>query len=96
VRGVTHPYPGAFCALNGRRLFVWESGIAAETGRRGAPGEIVSAAAGGGAVEVAAGEGSVWIARAQFDGAPEGPAAEVLFEVVSQLSRGGGPRARLE
>ena len=25
VRAVTHPYPGAFCSLGGRKLFVWES-----------------------------------------------------------------------
>ena len=97
VRAVTHPYPGAFCWLNGRKLFVWESRIAAEAGQRGAPGEIVSTA-GGGAVEVAAGEGSLLIARMQFDGAPEGAAAEVLSEILSEFSHGGGARAaaRLE
>jgi methionyl-tRNA formyltransferase len=97
VRAVTHPYPGAFCELGGRKLFVWESRIAHEAGWRGAPGEIV-AAGGGGAVEVAAGEGSVLIARAQFEGAPEGAAAQVLSEVLPEVSRGGGAgaRARLE
>jgi UDP-4-amino-4-deoxy-L-arabinose formyltransferase/UDP-glucuronic acid dehydrogenase (UDP-4-keto-hexauronic acid decarboxylating) len=101
VRAVTHPYPGAFCWLNGRQLFVWESRIAAEAGRRGAPGEIVSTT-GGGAVEVAAGEGSLLITRAQLDGAPEGAAAqvlsEILSEILSEVSRGTGSRtgARLE
>ena len=89
VRAVTHPYPGAFCALGGRRLFVWESRIAHEAGRRGAPGEIVSTAAGGSAVEVAAGEGSLLIARVQFDGTPEGAAAEVLSKVLSKDAHGG-------
>src|SRR6266481_2671890 len=41
VRAVTHPYPGAFCFAGGRKLLVWEVRIATETGRRGAPGEIV-------------------------------------------------------
>ena len=105
VRAVTHPYPGAFCALGGRKLFVWESRIASEAGRRGAPGEIVSTGDSG-AVEVAAGEGTLWIARAQFEGAPEDAAAEVLSEVLAQVSpevlgegsRTGGYRAcaRLE
>src|SRR6266446_3267507 len=96
VRAVTHPYPGAFCWLNRRKLFVWESRIAAEAGRRGAPGEIVSTA--GGALEVAAGEGSLLITRAQLDGAPEGVAAEVLSEILSEVSHGAGSRggARLE
>jgi methionyl-tRNA formyltransferase len=97
VRAVTHPYPGAFCTLGGRRLFVWESGIAHEAGRRGAPGEIVSAAAGG-AVEVAAGDGSLSITRVQFDGSPEGAAALILSEVLPDVlhGAGSGARARLE
>jgi methionyl-tRNA formyltransferase len=108
VRAVTHPYPGAFCSLGGRKLLIWESRVAAEAGWRGAPGEIVevATAAASEAVEVAAGEGSLWITRAQFDGAPEGAAAEVLSEVLSEIlsgvsseagPRGGaGVRARLE
>jgi methionyl-tRNA formyltransferase len=99
VRAVTHPYPGAFCWLNGRKLFVWESRIALAEGRRGAPGEIVGiVSAAGGAVEVAAGEGNLLILRAQFEGAPESAAAEVLSEILSQASHGAGPRAgvRLE
>ena len=96
VRAVAHPYPGAFCALNGRKLWVWESRIAHEAGRRGGAGEIISS--GGGAVEVAAGEGSLWITRAQFDGASEGAAAEVLSEVLSEVLPGAGSKAgaRLE
>ncbi len=104
VRAVTHPYPGAFCSFGGRKLLIWESAIAAETGRRGAPGAIVEVASAdkGDAVEVAAGEGSLSITRAQFEGAPEGAAAEVLSEVlskvVSEVSRGAGSEAgaRLE
>jgi methionyl-tRNA formyltransferase len=102
---VTHPYPGAFCAFGGRKLLVWESRIASEAGRHGAPGEIVSTGESG-AVEVAAGEGALWIARAQFEGAPEDAAAEVLSGVLAQVSpeglgedsRTGGYRtcARLE
>jgi methionyl-tRNA formyltransferase len=97
VRAVTHPYPGAFCSLGGRKLWVWQSGIAHEAGRRGDAGEIVSSA-GDGAVEVAAGEGSLLITRAQFDGAPEGAAAEVLSEVLSGILHGAGLKAgaRLE
>jgi hypothetical protein len=55
-----------------------------------------------GAIEVAAGEGSVSIVRAQFEGAPEGPAAKVLSEVLRDVapdvSRGTGSlgSARLE
>jgi methionyl-tRNA formyltransferase len=40
VRAVTHPYPGAFTASKGRRLFVWETRLADATGGNGAPGII--------------------------------------------------------
>lgn len=39
VRGVTHPYPGAFTFLDGRKVFVWEAWPVAGTARAG---EIVS------------------------------------------------------
>ncbi len=89
VRAVTHPYPGAFCICGGRKLFIWESRIANESGRRGAPGEIVEMG-GDGAAEVAAGEGSIIVARAQFAGGAEGAAAEVI------AAGGLGAGARLE
>jgi methionyl-tRNA formyltransferase len=30
VRAVTHPYPGAFCEWEGRRLRIWETGAPSE------------------------------------------------------------------
>lgn len=38
VRAVTHPFPGAFTEMNGRRHYVWR---AEPTGGRAAPGRIV-------------------------------------------------------
>src|SRR5579863_4129264 len=70
VRAVTHPYPGAFCALGGRKLYVWQARIAAETGKRGEPGTII-ARGDDGALEVAASDGSVLVMRAQFEGGAE-------------------------
>jgi methionyl-tRNA formyltransferase len=77
VRAVTHPYPGAFCMLDGRKLFVWLARIAAETGNRGTPGEIIAEDAGG-ALEIAAGEGSIMLLRTQFEGGAESEARIVL------------------
>ncbi len=77
VRAVTHPYPGAFCGVAGRKLLIWQARIASESGTRGAPGEIIAESAGG-ALEVAAGEGSVLVLRAQFEGGAEGEARSVL------------------
>ncbi len=72
VRAVTHPYPGAFTALDGRKLFVWE-GAPAEG--RGEPGRVL--ASGLGSVVVGCGEGAYAVERAQFDGGPEVPAREL-------------------
>jgi methionyl-tRNA formyltransferase len=41
IRGVTHPYPGAFTALNGKKIIIW-SALPAEG--EGEPGRIVSVA----------------------------------------------------
>ncbi len=77
VRAVTHPYPGAFCFVNGRKLLVWEAKIGAENGAHGEPGRVVCETADG-ALEIAAGEGSVILRIAQFEGAAEGVAREAL------------------
>ena len=81
VRAVTHPYPGAFCFLDGRKLFVWQARIGSESGSTGAPGKIVRQSADG-AFEVAAGEGSVIVQVAQFEGEREGIAREVLSQTM--------------
>jgi len=35
IRGVTHPYPGAFTYLDGRKLFIWAAAPRTGTGREG-------------------------------------------------------------
>jgi methionyl-tRNA formyltransferase len=77
VRAVTHPYPGAFCFVGGRKLLVWEAKIGAENGTRGEPGKVVREMADG-ALEIAAGEGSVLVKIAQFEDGVEGIAREAL------------------
>jgi UDP-4-amino-4-deoxy-L-arabinose formyltransferase/UDP-glucuronic acid dehydrogenase (UDP-4-keto-hexauronic acid decarboxylating) len=79
VRAVTHPYPGAFCFAGGRKLFVWQARIGSESGSAEVPGTLVRELAGG-AIEVAASEGSVVVELAQFEGAAEGIAREVLSQ----------------
>ena len=81
VRAVTHPYPGAFCFVGGRKLLVWEAKIGAENGTRGEPGRVVRETVDG-AIEVAAGEGSVIVKIAQFEGRAEGIAREALSEAA--------------
>ncbi len=76
VRAVTHPYPGAFCTVAGRKLFVWQASIGAEEGRAGMPGQVVGTSASG--LQVAVGAGIVVVSRVQFEGEPEGSAVDVL------------------
>ena len=73
VRGVTHPYPGAFCFAGGRKLTVWEARVAHDNGRRAESGRIIRSAAD--AIEVAAGEGTLLIRRVQLEGEAETDAA---------------------
>ncbi|MBF6568844.1 MAG: formyltransferase [Candidatus Binataceae bacterium] len=76
VRAVTHPYPGAFCFVDRRKVVIWQAAIAHEGAAQAVPGQVISA--GGGTLEIAAGEGSVRVQRAQFEGAIEQPAAELI------------------
>lgn len=77
VRAVTHPYPGAFGFIDGRKVYVWTAKIAAETETRGAAGTII-AVRGDGAIEVAAGTGSVILSRVQIEGGVEARPRELL------------------
>ncbi len=71
VRAVTHPYPGAFTTLNGRKLFIWWGQPLAEPEQSGAvPGRIVGALPGEGLL-VSTGNGLFLIERAQWEGEPE-------------------------
>jgi methionyl-tRNA formyltransferase len=84
VRGVTHPYPGAFCFVAGHKLMVWEARVAHDKGRLAESGSIVAST--GDTIEVAAGEGSVLIVRSQLEGHPEMGAAATLFQAGLPLT----------
>jgi methionyl-tRNA formyltransferase len=79
VRAVTHPYPGAFCFVGGRKLMIWETRVGSESGSHGTPGQVLRDHPGG-AIEVAAGVGSVIVTLAQFEGGPQGAARETLSQ----------------
>jgi methionyl-tRNA formyltransferase len=65
IRAVTHPYPGAFTDVEGRRFFVWWAEPRPDgTGR---PGQVVSIAP----LRVAAGKGSLEITKWQWRGGLE-------------------------
>ena len=68
IRGVTHPYPGAFTNLNGKKIVIW-SAVPAEG--EGEPGRIVSLAP----LLVGTGSGLLEIRRLQEDEDAEQEAA---------------------
>jgi methionyl-tRNA formyltransferase len=62
IRAVTHPYPGAFTEIQGKRLFIWWALPLPEGG--GVPGEVLSTAP----LRIAAGEGSLEVLKLQWQG----------------------------
>ena len=85
IRGVTHPYPGAFCFVEGRKLKVWEARVACDKGKWAESGCIIRS--NGKAVEVAAGEGSIAILRGELEGQAEADAATVLRPTRTETMR---------
>jgi methionyl-tRNA formyltransferase len=76
VRGVTHPYPGAFTTLDGRRLLVWWA-LPVESTRGAVPGTVLSVDREG--ITVAAGDGAVRLITLQLAGQPELPAVSLAL-----------------
>lgn len=75
IRAVTHPYPGAFTEVNGKRLFIWE---AKPLGRgEGRSGTVLSIDP----LRVATGLGSLEITRYQWEGDHEEAAADVTHDL---------------
>lgn len=72
VRGVTHPYPGAFTQINGKKITVWS---AFPLDGSGEPGQVVSAAP----LLVATGEGLLEIRSLQIEDGNEQKAVESSF-----------------
>jgi methionyl-tRNA formyltransferase len=87
VRAVTHPYPGAFCFVGGRKIYVWRARIGRESGEWGRSGVAIGNVNNEG-IEIAAGSGSLVLMRAQFEGDSEATAVEVL----GPAARSGGYR----
>lgn len=85
IRALTHPYPGAFALLGGRRVWLWSSQASAGGGGgSAAPGTVLGAE--GEAVRIAARGGSVRVLRAQDEDGPE-------IDGAAWLARRAGPGA---
>jgi methionyl-tRNA formyltransferase len=66
IRAVTHPYPGAYTFLNGRKLFIWKA-TPQEGAAEGRPGTVFSTDP----LLVKAGDGSLRITSLQAEGESE-------------------------
>jgi methionyl-tRNA formyltransferase len=66
TRAVTHPYPGAFTYLDGRKLFIWKA-YPDENGVVGRPGEVISVAP----LAVSTGNGLLRLMMVQLEGEEE-------------------------
>ncbi len=79
VRAVSHPYPGAFTAVVGKRLLVWETRVGDPAPRDAAPG---TARVAGAELHVVCGD-RTWlrVLRAQLDGAAEMDGAAVARQL---------------
>jgi len=86
VRAVTHPYPGAFTTLRGRRLLVWWA--LPVPGPGGVPGTVTAVDADG--ITVASGAGgdhhAVRLVTLQLEGQPELPACSLAL--AAQIAPG--------
>ena len=80
IRAVTHPYPGAFAEVDGRRLFVWRA--EPRTDCTGTPGQVVSVAP----LRVATGQGCLEILTWQWRDGPEQEGAAHGLRLGQMLS----------
>jgi methionyl-tRNA formyltransferase len=85
VRGVTHPYPGAFAFVAGRKLMVWEARVVRDEGKSSESGRIIRSV--GDTIEVAAGWGTLLILRAQLEGEAETDAATALSRAAVPITQ---------
>jgi len=76
IRGQTHPYPGAFSYLDGKRVTVWKAQPPMEERTMEPPGTIIDRR--GDRLAVAVWEGVLELARISIDGGDERPAAALL------------------
>jgi len=86
IRAVTHPYPGAFTDVHGKRLFIWWARPLKDTGAK--PGQVLSVRP----LRIATGSGSLEILKLQWNGMNEEDAAAGTHGLKKEEILGGSER----
>jgi len=78
IRAVTHPYPGAFTLLDGKKLYLWKAVLNSQSSsaKKGIPGRVEAIEQGRGVI-ISTGEGNLLITRMQYEGSEEMAANEL-------------------
>ena len=87
VRAVTHPYPGAYTFLDGRKLFIWGA-VPEESGPSGPPGTVLSLKP----LLVGTGEGVLRVTTLQREGEVEMSAETFIARHHRPMKSLGGTR----
>jgi methionyl-tRNA formyltransferase len=90
IRGVTHPFPGAYTFQDGRRILLWTARPPGGQSCGAPPGTILGPGEGG-ALEVATGDGILEATGIQAEGAPEMDGPD-FFSTMVKHSGGSRPR----
>jgi methionyl-tRNA formyltransferase len=81
IRGVTHPYPGAFTHLDGRKVIIWQAWPV--EGRGGEPGRVIATTP----LQVGTGEGVLEIRSLQEEAGEEISAAAFVERIHLEAAR---------
>jgi methionyl-tRNA formyltransferase len=87
VRGLTHPFPGAYTTLRGKKVFIWQTELPQiqETYVGNIPGRIIKKRSG--MIEALTAQGVLLIKRLQFEGEAEQDAQDVAIGVKDTFGR---------
>ncbi len=88
IRGLTHPFPGAYTVLNGKKITIWQAKLPAHPVHYvgNIPGRMVGKK--NGMIEVLTGDGVLYLERLQCEGEEETNAGEMGISVKDTFGWG--------
>lgn len=87
IRGLTHPFPGAYTSLRGKRILIWAAELPAHQDIYvgNVPGRIIGKR--DGKIEVLTGDGVLRLSRLQFSDEEEKDAADIPISVKDTFGK---------